>query len=110
MHRKVQVFSMPAKVSIGQGRNKKDPQRGRKRITTRLSNALVCIEIKKIPKGDGNRLFNRKQILLYIEIKKIPKGDGNAFLTLALVAIKPDRNKKDPHRGRSFFSCDLLNL
>ena len=78
---------MPAKVSIGQGRNKKDPQRGRKRITTRLSNALVCIEIKKIP-----------------------KGDGNAFLTLALVAIKPDRNKKDPHRGRSFFSCDLLNL
>ena len=57
MHRKVQVFSMPAKVSIGQGRNKKAPQRGRKRITTRLSNALVCIEIKKIPKGDGNKAY-----------------------------------------------------
>lgn len=54
MRRKGQVFSMLDKVSIGQDRNKKDPHRGRKRITTRLSNALVCIEIKKLPKGDGN--------------------------------------------------------
>ena len=67
MHRKVQVFSMPAKVSIGQSRNKKAPQRGRKRITTRLSNALVCIEIKKIPKGDGNGYIGlMKEVFLSI--------------------------------------------
>ena len=73
MHRKVQVFSMPAKVSIGQGRNKKAPQRGRKRITTRLSNALVCIEIKKLPKGDGNVLSSFAFVPIFmIEIKKSP--------------------------------------
>lgn len=37
MHRKVQVFSMPGKVSIGQDRNKKDPHRGRKPDTKVLS-------------------------------------------------------------------------
>ena len=56
MHRKVQVFSIPSKVSIGQDRNKKDPQRGRKHksyFAYRLR--LHTIEIKKIPKGDGNQ-------------------------------------------------------
>ena len=54
MHRKVQVFSMPAKVSIGQGRNKKDPQRGRKHFCSHLCKNINIIEIKKLPVGDGN--------------------------------------------------------
>ena len=53
MHRKVQVFSMPAKVSIGQDRNKKDPHRGRKLCISSIINRREIIEIKKIPKGDG---------------------------------------------------------
>ena len=54
MHRKVQVFSMPGKVSIGQDRNKKDPHRGRKLSRIYQYLFFESIEIKKIPIGDGN--------------------------------------------------------
>ena len=79
MHRKVQVFSKPGKVSIGQDRNKKDPHRGRKLLCFyKLGKLLLEIEIKKIPIGDGNLLIlvSMKTGKL-IEIKKIPIGDGN---------------------------------
>ena len=91
MHRKVQVFSMPGKVSIGQDRNKKDPHRGRK-----LTNGIV-LSVKKI----------------HIEIKKIPIGDGNTVSFVFMCQILPHRNKKDPHRGRKLtmgsFSLRILN-
>ena len=56
MHRKVRVFSMPGKVSIGQDRNKKDPHRGRKQVEGfgMFYHMFYLIEIKKIPIGDGN--------------------------------------------------------
>ena len=54
MYRKVQAFSIPSKVSIGQDRNKKDPHRGRKQKSIYLSMFKLFIEIKKIPIGDGN--------------------------------------------------------
>ena len=86
MHRKVQVFSMPGKVSIGQDRNKKDPHRGRKRLTIywRTKLDLMRIEIKKIPIGDGNNTKEKTILIMFIH-----------------------RNKKDPHRGRKrfFFYC-----
>ena len=88
MHRKVQVFSIPSKVSIGQDRNKKDPQRGRKLPSAFVyASALFQIEIKKIPKGDGNYLlaYTQPHQESLIEIKKIPKGDGN-FSTPAALA------------------------
>ena len=62
MHRKVQAFSMPGKVSIGQDRNKKDPHRGRKRnICSIIEYILNDIEIKKIPIGDGNNKFHHNR-------------------------------------------------
>ena len=80
MYRKVQAFSIPSKVSIGQDRNKKDPHRGRK-LFHYVAIVISCnfIEIKKIPIGDGNdTMANIMQFeLKEIEIKKIPIGDGN---------------------------------
>ena len=77
MHRKVQAFSMPGKVSIGQDRNKKDPHRGRKQCYHGYSSIFFIIEIKKIPIGDGNL----------------------TYFCPPLIDIS-NRNKKDPHRGR----------
>ena len=81
MYRKVQAFSIPSKVSIGQDRNKKDPHRGRKQSDSVFIHSVDnFIEIKKIPIGDGNnkRKAETTQPSL-IEIKKIPIGDGNPF-------------------------------
>ena len=61
MHRKVQAFSMPGKVSIGQDRNKKDPHRGRKPKKLFLMRLHRMIEIKKIPIGDGNNKFHHNR-------------------------------------------------
>ena len=99
MHRKVQVFSMPGKVSIGQDRNKKDPHRGRKHTTTFLLEVdMICnIEIKKIPIGDGNTngiVLSVKKI--HIEIKKIPIGDGNSRMPYPQHVKLPIEIKKIP--------------
>ena len=80
MNRKVQVFSMPGKVSIGQDRNKKVPHRGRKPCIKFSMVLMSFIEIKKFPIGDGN--FQNSIVVtilqhLTIEIKKFPIGDGN---------------------------------
>ena len=97
MHRKGQVFSMPAKVSIGQDRNKKDPQRGRKHIVyVRRTVFWILIEIKKIPIGDGNitRMKNTLvNLIIFIQIKKLPLGDGNLIIIVLLSPVLGfDRN------------------
>ena len=109
MHRKVQVFSMPGKVSIGQDRNKRDPHRGWKPLSVDMPSMIIEIEIKKIPMGDGNicSLFHPIDFKK-IEIKKNPKGDGNSSAKSALIFFENYRNKKDPHRGRKLSGISIL--
>lgn len=111
MHRKVQVFSMPAKVSIGQDRNKKDPHRGRKLIClsegSQLSDRnkkdpqrgrkilqchfLIHSRHKEDPQRGRKTVFPSRFCrfwFFFIEIKKIPKGDEVSFLVIYLIYKK----------------------
>ena len=84
--------------------NKKDPQRGRKQFN-RVVYIMISriIQIKKIPRGDGNLLFFLLNNMLFtIQIKKIPRGDGNIIKPVIASAIIYT-NKKDPQRGRKPF-------
>ena len=78
MNRKVQVFSMPGKVSIGQDRNKKVPHRGRKLIFFSPLSLNFVYRNKKVPHRGRKRLHKTLIVVIKtIEIKKFPIGDGN---------------------------------
>ena len=85
MHRKVQVFSKPGKVSIGQDRNKKDPRRGRKPKNQTFQSTLEWYRNKKDPRrGRKPHIVLPFIALRVIETKKIPVGDGNKSRSLLL--------------------------
>ena len=137
MRRKGQVFSMPAKVSIGQDRNKKDPQRGRKLTNLLHHHFLIHNRHKEDPhRGRTDKVFvnvkginhrNKKDpqrgrklprqkmftgISSINRNKKAPQRGRklNQYQSNRSFYPNHDRNKKAPQRGRSFFSCVLLNL
>ena len=136
MRRKGQVFSMPAKVSIGQDRNKKDPQRGRKLTNLLHHHFLIHNRHKEDPHRGRKHIRQTFQInehnyrnkkdphrgrtdKVFVNVKGINhrnKKDPqrgrklNQYQSNRSFYPNHDRNKKAPQRGRSFFSCVLLNL
>ena len=102
MSRKQQYQSSIFKGCRRQGRNKKNPDRGRKHAISVRFSYSVYVEIRRTPIGDGNLYFPVFLSLKSdVEIRRTPIGDGNQFVSPRVyVFLYLRRNKKNPDRGR----------
>ena len=100
MRRKGQVFSMPAKVSIGQDRNKKDPQRGRKLTNLLHHHFLIHNRHKEDPHRGRKHIRQTFQINEHNYRNKKDPHRGRTDKVFVNVKGINHRNKKDPQRGR----------
>ena len=83
------------------GRNKKNPDRGRKHNILFVKSNGTYVEIRRTPIGDGNEFTPHTISTLFIvEIRRTPIGDGNISLINCFCVINFCRNKKNPDRGR----------